>query len=1255
MVFQGRSIQAKVELDLAPLELSISKANEMLQGLGGAFKFDTSNIESLAIYMGKVRDIFKMVSDEALKINQAFSNIQGIKSLVQNLEIVKAKMESIHNDVDRINQSILKMNSSASKVAQTEQKIDGLMKNGLSTIQGFNTQLKSFNAQIVRAEKESQGLLSVHKGVTSYLSQESEIMASSLKFVNDKIAQEERELAILGDSFAIQQRISSLVKSDTVSESDLVKLDEDQLAILRNIVGEEEKILSVQKMQTAEVGKQNAERMGGLGGGKNPKGNQLDSPTYLGRRIGSMAVTMWGFNELMDVYGQTMSHINAESQKDYFAKRLNMSAKELNGYNKELADYQKQYQKLDMTVVGANALETASKYKVENESLGDLTEVMAIYGSEFVKQGRSQEDSILAVNDALDGELRRLKEVGIGAEELKATGLWSGDETDKAGMLQALLKIAEERGYDKTAKDITNLNDAITSLEVKLSIDLARAFGIVEPLLRDVIKDFITMLETAEWLSGEIGKLADQVAKFLGLKDSKGKATGLGNFLEQWLAWAITLGITLYGAYKILKPILGMFGKLKTMTGGIGKGAEEVATTGGTVAEDIEKGGFKSEFKKLGRNLGIMARAFIEVALAFVMAYLLMEEAMYLIARIGEKYEAMKPQFDKGAKFLKDYGIWILAVGGAMAVALQYVGKLPDIDWKSQVKGFGKLALGLAEAMLLISEAILLLIAPMTAIELLGYMYDTLNPSALQKGNEVLGMYADALNYIASNDNIGWFIVGLVAVSGILGFTADTVGVAMAVGIVSTLLLVSEAIVMLIAPLVAVEMLGEMANELNQDAIKKGADTIGLVGEVLKALEPSVRKLLEVDFEVFGIGLVEKGNQIVNGKGGLQSLTQDILPNLIQFVEDFNNLEMPTNIDVSAKVQAIVQMANQISPLFTAMQNLNNAIGTGGVIGKATTWLGGVMDSHMGTGLKPQLDKLYNDIKDVMEFANKLGGLGSVKSANTTAMQQTANAIAQLKTKLDQFVSTISGYAEKVNTASKTLGNALPNGFKSGSATFGSTVISVLANGITQVQARYNTMHNAGKTLGSKLVAGYDSHNPKLKTSVANEIKYALEELDGKEQAFYDKGAKLGSALSDGFESNKGLNVGSPAKIARAIAKEMEYSLLAIDNGKAMLYKGGQSLGQALVTGYESYGNLRTNVDVLAQKGVSNEQLQATARSVQANNKKNQQVPQSTTPIINIDMSNSTIIGVQDLDARIRATIDRAFVEYNSPNGAVGY
>ena len=138
MAFQGRSIQASVELDLAPLELSITKANEMLGKLGGAFEFKKEPLVQLEQYMGKVRDIFKMVSDEALKINEAFNNIQGLKTFIENLEILKTKMETIANDVDKINQAILKENKSATQFAETEQRINGIMDKGLASLQKEN-------------------------------------------------------------------------------------------------------------------------------------------------------------------------------------------------------------------------------------------------------------------------------------------------------------------------------------------------------------------------------------------------------------------------------------------------------------------------------------------------------------------------------------------------------------------------------------------------------------------------------------------------------------------------------------------------------------------------------------------------------------------------------------------------------------------------------------------------------------------------------------------------------------------------------------------------------------------------------------------------------------------------------------------------------------------------------------------------------------------------------------------------------------
>ena len=1130
------------------------------------------------------------------------------------------------------------------------------------------TQKSRQNATTIsQISRELSRVTNFSREVGTYFANEDKILRMSLRTLQeqdrilaDKLAKSERETALAREIAEINKLDMDIRRASANAEAEMLAFLESERGVISSITGSREKGLSVinkelslekEKMaligeETALINEQNAVKEKGAVTGANGGKNKLDKMGYLPRRIGSMALTMWGFNELMDVYDKTMGHINAESQKDYFAKRMGMNSKATQDFTNQLNNMQKTYKKLDMTVVGANALETASKYKVQESSLGDLTEVMAIYGSEFVKQGRTQEDSILAINDALDGELRRLKEVGIGAEELKATGLWNGDESDKEGMLKALLQIAQERGYDKTAKDITNLSDAITTLEVKLSIDLARAFGVIEPLITDVLGNFVIMLEALEGAIAWVTPKITEFAKAIGLIDKDGKATQFGNFLEDWASWMITFGITAYGVYKIAKPLLGMFGKLKDVGGSLGK---ETGDIGKTMNTGGFKENFKSEWGKLGKNLGKMARVFVEVAVALAMAFALIEEGILLISAVGYTYDSLKPQFESGIEFIKEFGLWFALLGGAM-IGLSYaLGKVPDSAMKNIGKGATKLAYGMAIAIGLIAEAIVLLIAPMTAIALLGGTASFLGTN-LDKGLEVISWIGNALHQI--DLPMVLFIGGFLAISLLLGLV-QPLTLALAVGIASALLLVTEAIVMLIPPLGAIALLGGTASMLGEDKIQQGAETIKMIGNVLQVLAQAIPYLLVVDLSIFAVQLVEWGNRLLSGgKDGLTTLVQDILPTIQTFISDFNDLDFSETLD-PAKVQAVTTMANQIPPLFQAIQKVNNAMGTSDAVGNIFGALGGGISGAIGMGLSAKLDQLYKDIKNVMDFANKLGGLGTGGNANTTAIQQTANAITQLKMKLDLFITTISSASARVQSASTRLGNALPNGFKTGSASFGSAVVSVLAKGVHQVQSRYATFNNGGKALGQKLVDGFKNHKPSLKTVTSKEIDYALDELDDRKSEFYDKGKALGSELTRGYQD--GADIHSPGLIARTTARELRYTMDALDTGKKMMYQGGVALGQALTNGYNSYGNLRTDVGVLASKGVSNEQLQANVKSVQGKGKGNQQNPQLTQTNINIDMSNSTVIGVQDLDNKIRQAVEKAIVSINSPNGAIGY
>ena len=1099
-------------------------------------------------------------------------------------------------------------------------------------------------------------------------------IAEQIGIASERNAIEERELMFLDEQLALRTEILALTREGTAEsvkkaetlvkelqgDENIITAIQEEIAMTKELLSLEESRVGVANA-TAEAKTKSA--VSGMGSSV----NQLDKMGNLPRRIGSMALTMWGFNELMDIYNTTMSHINAESQRDYFAKRMNMNTKALNNFKGELASMQQQYRKLDMTVVGANALETASKYKVQASSLGDLTEVMAIYGSEFVKQGRTQEDSILAVNDALDGELRRLKEVGIGKEELEATGLWSGEESDKEGMLKALLQIAEERGYSQTAKDITNLSDAISTLEVKLGIDLAQAFKVIEPVLMEVGKNFIFVLECAEKLGAYIKGLGKDLGNWLDSTFGKGSSNTFFSGLTKGLGLLITFFIT----YKVVSKIKEMVSGFKLLgsawtklmeklgrTKGIEKATEtfgkfEKTTTGGTVGNGKNVGfkeGFKEGIQGLGKNLGTMAKVFVEVAVALAMAFALIEEALVLISGIGATYDALKPQFDSGIKFIQEFGIWIWGASAVLIAFMGYIGKFEGLD-TTMVSGAKTMAIGMALAMGLITEAILLLQAPLFAIASLGFMKGVYGQS-LTDGIAVIRGVGETLNMLAQDKGLMVFIAGFFALSLIMGFGgAELIGLPMAVGMAVSMGLIAEAIFLLQAPLFAIASLGSAYATYGESTVQSGVKVITMVGNCLKALEPAVRNLLAVDVEMFGVALVDFATRLVSGgKDGITALSEDIIPKFVTFAKKLNEMEIPSEIG-SDKITALTTIANQIPPLYRALQSVNTALATSDAVGNMGGAISGSISNAVGMGLQGKLDQIYNDSKAIMDWATKMSGLsGSSGTGGASAVTQVAQVIVDLKAKLTQMSTTISASANSIQTSATQLGRSIITGWKSGSASFGATVVQTVANGVKAVQNRYNTMANGGRTLGNKLSSGFNSHSPKLQKIVSDEIQYALWECDANEQNFYDRGAKLGSALADGFEGNGGLVVGSPARIARAIAQEMIYSKNAIDMGAIMMYRGGQALGSALADGYAD-SQLKTNIGMLTQTGVSNEEItnaQTRKPPIQA------QQGQGNPLVININMNGANIFGVEDLENTMRNIADKVFIEYNDINPNIG-
>ena len=229
----------------------------------------------------------------------------------------------------------------------------------------------------------------------------------------------------------------------------------------------------------------------------------------------SMTAGMIGYDLVTGIVQAARASINAASQVEYFGQRLNkmtgethLSSEKFQEFKGQLADLQKEFRKVDMTAVGATAEELAVKMNLPAEKLGDLTRMTAVMSSTFVKEGRSQEDAVLAVSDALDGQFKRLQEIGISQQMLIDNG-WSGDIEDQTTLIDALNKTMADMGYEQTAKDITNLDEAWNALTISGGQLMQKILVPLTPIIIRLIEGLMKFADVVTSAVSAISNLPD--------------------------------------------------------------------------------------------------------------------------------------------------------------------------------------------------------------------------------------------------------------------------------------------------------------------------------------------------------------------------------------------------------------------------------------------------------------------------------------------------------------------------------------------------------------------------------------------------------------------------------------------------------------------------------------------------------------------------------------------------------------------------
>ena len=471
------------------------------------------------------------------------SNQEIVEIILKAIDNASGPSKKVEKQMDKIGDAAQKSNTKAANSSQRfQQKIEETKNKLNSTVDKFNevgnkgaSSFKKLSSSqqdsIVKfnmLDKETQATLQAIRE----LGVESMDLIPGADSAIQKLASMDEKVHSFGGSFDYAKSKMELMGATTNGLKG--KIQTTGIAIQTYIGakwdGIKQKVTSVAQVIKGKIGSaidSVKTKLGGLGGGFNKLKEGAQSAgqglSFL-KSTASMAAGMVGFELFNGLIQAGKSSIESASRLDYFAGRLNMSSQKTQTFRNDLDELQQRFRKVDMTAVGASAEELSVKLGMGSDSLTEMSETLAVASSAFVAEGRTQEDAILAVSDAIDGQWAKLKELGITQEDIKNNG-WTGDLNDKKTLLEGLNNTLEKMGFTKTAEDIVTLDDAFQALSVAGGILLQKILVPLTPILLKVMGYFldlayavgnvVTFIQDNGWLQGPI--LIGAVAVALGL------------------------------------------------------------------------------------------------------------------------------------------------------------------------------------------------------------------------------------------------------------------------------------------------------------------------------------------------------------------------------------------------------------------------------------------------------------------------------------------------------------------------------------------------------------------------------------------------------------------------------------------------------------------------------------------------------------------------------------------------------------------
>ena len=486
-------LENRVKAQLKEIQAQMEQVQKAAQQAQNAMRqFDSSSMDKARNSANQLDKELTEVTNRTNSTKTALNSINPntINQLSNSAKLLTTSMDTSMNSAYRLNTSINTINSgNLLTVSSSATRLS-------SSMNSSNNSTRLLSSSLKQASSSALSLSSGINSITGYTLTATSSSAAQLDMALDRARTSAHSTDAALDS------IDGSGFSRTTASAELLK------AILLVLIGILQQVNSLLNFHTTGLDKVTRDAreaqlaleglrtssqktgtgFGGLGNGAKTAGGGLG---FL-RTAASMTVGMIGFDLVNSMVQGARESINAAASFERFGQRLGMTEGELQQFHGAVDKMQDSFRKVDMNAVGAAALEMGVKLKLPKESMDELTKTTAVMSSAFVKEGRTQEDAILAVSDAMDGQFRRLQELGISQDMLMKNG-WDGDINNKTGLLQAMNKTLSDMGFEQSAQEIVTLDDAWAALTVTGS-------KLIQSILVPITPIIITVVEMITWM-----------------------------------------------------------------------------------------------------------------------------------------------------------------------------------------------------------------------------------------------------------------------------------------------------------------------------------------------------------------------------------------------------------------------------------------------------------------------------------------------------------------------------------------------------------------------------------------------------------------------------------------------------------------------------------------------------------------------------------------------------------------------------------